>query len=219
MQNIYEKFKEILENGGEREVHNFLKKHKDIIIKSFNIAWNYYICVSEFQFGNEYRADFLILSAHSGYWNAIFIELKPIDGRLYNKDGTQSKHLREAWKQIEDWEEWIRINEPTLRQEFAKILRKDKAPAIWPYPIPNYSKGYSSGAKEIADMASNVHYFYHIVIGRRNKLTEEEQKRRAVSDIQWGGPTIATYDRLLEMARRNFQNDLKIKLEDLKYLS
>lgn len=208
MQNMYDEFKVLLERGGEREAHDFLKNHKDIIIKSFNVAWNYYTCISEFQLANNFRADFLILSAHSGYWHAIFVELEPVDTKLYNKDGTQSRRLRGAMKQIEDWKEWIRINEPFLRQEFAKILKRDNAPAIWPYPIADYKKGYSSGAKEIADMSSNVHYYYHIVIGRRNKLSEEEQKRRAANDLQWGGPQIATYDRLLETTKRIAREDL-----------
>jgi DNA-binding sugar fermentation-stimulating protein len=166
------------------------------------VAWNYYTCVSEFKLGSDYRVDFLILSAHSGYWHAIFIELKPVDAKLYIKDGTQSKELRVALKQIEDWKQWIRMNEGILRREFSKILKKDKAPAIWPYPILGYKKGHSSGANEIADISSNVHYIYHVVIGRRGRLSEEEQKRRSLNDIPGDAPTIATYDRLLEAAKR-----------------
>lgn len=187
---------------GERAVHGFLKEHQRLVIDAFNRAWNFHTCVPEFELGNDFRADFLILSAHSGHWYAIFIELKPYNTRLYNKDGTPTKFLRKAEKQIDDWREWVRINEQYLRHSFSKILEKENAPAIWPHTIPNFQKGYDSGATEIADIRSRVSYNYHIVIGRSSTLTPEERKRRANTSMQWGGPEIATYDRFLAIAKR-----------------
>ena len=194
---------EILDSdGGERTAHKFLKKNDNIIISAFNRAWNFIVCIPEFEFGSEYRADFLILSAHSVHWHAILIELKDYKTKLYSKNGNPKKALRQAQNQIDSWREWIRVNEPYLRQRFSEILEKEDAPAIWPHKIPNYTSGYSSGAKEIADMKSHVEYYYHIVIGRMSTLTEEERKFRQ-NDMVWGGPEIATYDRLLTMARRS----------------
>jgi len=85
------------------------------------------------------------------HWHAIFIELKDYKTQLYNKNGNPKKALRQAQNQIDMWREWIRVNEPYLRQRFSEILEKEDAPAIWPHKIPNYTSGYSSGAKEIAD--------------------------------------------------------------------
>lgn len=70
---------------------------------TLNRAWNFYTCVPEFELGSDYRTDFLILSSHSGNWHAIFIELKGYNISLYNKDGTPTKPLRRAQKQINDW--------------------------------------------------------------------------------------------------------------------
>ena len=198
-------------DGGERAVHRFLKKNDDIIISAFNRAWNFEVCIPEFKFGGEYRADFLILSAHSVHWHAIFIELKDYKTKLYSKNGNPKKDLRKAQNQIDSWREWVRVNEPYLRQRFAAILEKDDAPAIWPHEIPNYTKGYSSGSNEIADMKSYVDYYFHIVIGRSSTLTSEERKFRQ-NDMTWGGPEIATYDRLLTMARRG--DEAKLAMRD-----
>jgi hypothetical protein len=209
MKSLEAKLSEILNSKlGERAVHEFLKEHNNLVMMAFNRAWNFHRCVPEFKLGGEYRSDFLILSAHSGHWHAIFIELKDFNVRLYNKNGSPTRSLQKAQGQINDWKDWIRINEPYLRQRFASILEKEKAPAIWPHKIPNYTKGYSSGSSEISDMKSKVAYYYHIVIGRSSTLTPEERDFRQ-KNSSWGGPEIATYDRLLTMAKRvdtaNFQ--------------
>lgn len=202
MKTIEAQLIEILDSDqGERVMHKFLKENNDLVTMSFNRAWNFYTCVPEFELGSEYRADFLILSAHSVHWHAIFIELKDYGVRLYNKDGTPTKPLRQAQKQINDWREWVRVNQPYLRQRFAQILEKEDAPAIWPHTIPNYQQGYSSGASEIGDINSLVENYFHIVIGRSSSLTPEERKRRS-NDCTWGGPEIATYDRFLPLAKR-----------------
>jgi len=185
---------------GERAVHKFLKDHKQLIVMAFNRAWNFYTCIPEFQLGSEFRSDFLILSAHSCNWHATFIELKDFNIGLYNKDGSPTRPLRQAKKQINDWREWIRINEPYLRQRFASVLERKNAPAIFPHAIQNHKNGYSSGSAEIADVKSYVKYYYHIIIGRSSTLTPEEKAFRQ-NDISWGGPEIATYDRLLTMAK------------------
>jgi hypothetical protein len=186
---------------GERAVHKFLKDHNQLVVMAFNRAWNFYTCVPEFKLGDEFRSDFLILSSHSRNWHAIFIELKDFNTKLYNKDGSPTNLLRQAQRQINDWKEWVRINESYLRQRFASILKKEEAPAIWPHTIPNNKKGYISGSSEVADIKNCVDYYYHIVIGRSSTLTPEEREFRQ-KDSAWGGPEIATYDRLLTMARR-----------------
>ena len=150
----------LLNNGcGERRIHSFLKQNSEIIIIAFNRAWNFHICKPEFCLGSDFRSDFLILSAHSINWNAVFVELKSPTDKLYNKDGTKSRKLRLAEKQITEWREWIRTNEHYVRRSFAKILEKENAPAIWPNDVPGH-KGYLSGANEIVDIGNRVNYSY-----------------------------------------------------------
>ena len=195
----------LLNNGcGERKIHSFLKQHSEIVVIAFNRAWNFYVCIPEFWLGNDFRADFFILSAHSINWNAIFIELKSPTDKLYNKDRTKSKKLRLAEKQIAEWQEWIRANESNLRGSFAKILDKENAPAIWFNDVPGH-KGYCSGASEIADIRNCVDYSYHIVIGRSSSLLPEEREDR-MRDGAMCPTEVVTYDRLLTMAKRIDEN-------------
>jgi len=194
---LFSEFNKVLESStGERAAHSFLKKNKHLIVMAFNPAWNFHTCVPEFSMGRDFRSDFLILSAHSVHWYAIFIELKRVGDRLYLKNGTPSKALREAENQIHEWNEWIRLNESYLRRSFADILRSEDAPAMC-----SLSGKYLDGATEITNMPTYVDFDYRVVIGRRGALIEAEQRARTMNST-FSGPQIATYDRLLDMAKR-----------------
>lgn len=196
MGNLEKEILRILDStSGERAIHSFLKKHPILVRNAFSRAWNANVCVPEFPLGNDWRADFLLLSANSGFWYATFIELESPKFRLYLKDGTPSKILRVAQRQINDWKDWVRVNEAYLRQRFSIILRDAGAAA-------QCSAGkHRSGETEILDPNTVISYEFHIVIGRRNSLSADEQKRRARESVFWGGPEIATYDRLVDRAR------------------
>jgi Shedu protein SduA, C-terminal len=197
MRSLFYEFKEILESSkGERAAHSFLKKNKHLIVMAFNPAWNFYTCIPEFSMGRDFRSDFLILSAHSVHWYAIFIELKRVGDRLYLKNGTPSKALRGAQRQIYEWNEWIRLNEPYLRRSLAEILRSEGAPAMC-----SIAGKYADKATEISDMSTYLDFDFHVVIGRREALNESEQRAR-VLDTTFSGPQIATYNRLLDVADR-----------------
>jgi len=195
----------LLNNGyGERKLHEFLKKHKELVLMSCNRAWNFYICVPEFRLGSDFRSDFLIISSNSINWYATFIELKSPTEKLYTKNGTKTEQYRLAEKQISEWREWIDINESFLRKSFSKILEKAKAPAIYPYDVPGH-KGYSSGAAEIADLQNHMKYDFHIIIGRSSLLSPHERASRARDSFYNTTPVttpVATYDRLLSIAKR-----------------
>jgi len=61
---------------------------------------------------------------NSLFKHGLFIELKDFKSKLYSKNGLPTKSLQKAKKQIDDWREWIRINEPYLRKRFSAILKK-----------------------------------------------------------------------------------------------
>lgn len=197
MSNLETDILKVLDSStGERAIHAFLKKHPLLVRNAFSQAWNANICVPEFPLGNDWRADFLLLSANSGMWYATLIELESPKSKLYLKDGTPSKILRVAQRQINDWKDWVRINETYLRQRFSIILRGAETPA-------QCSAGkHKSGETEILDPNTVIAFRFHIVIGRRSSLSPDEQKRRARESEFWGGPEVATYDRLVDMARR-----------------
>lgn len=197
MKDLKKKLLRVLDEAkNEREVMPFIKQNSILIRNVFAKAWNFVHCVSEFKFGNNYISDFLILCADSGSWYAAFIEIESPRARIYLKDGTPSKTLRIAQRQISDWQNWIRKNEHYLRQSFSKLLREIDAPAFCKPSMHKY------GSAEILDPNIVIQFYYHIVIGRRHLLSMEEQERRMASNYSRFDAPIATFDRLLDMAQR-----------------
>ena len=192
--------------SGERKVHAFLKAHPYLISQAFNLAWNFWRCITEFRMGTDHRCDFLLISASSCSWNTIFIELESPKSRLYLKDGTPAKSLRIAERQLKDWRSWVRINQDTLRRDLSKILRAERAGAQCS-PVDSHTKAYT----EILDCHTVIHEYYHVVIGRRASLSPDEQRRRVMESQFRGGSDIATYDRLLDCARRSDEAQHQIR--------
>ncbi|NQT89103.1 DUF4263 domain-containing protein [bacterium] len=189
---------EILDTAvDERPLHAFLQENDILVRNPFAQAWNEIVCVSEFRMGSEFRADFLVLSADSGRWHASFIELESPTARLYLKDGTPAKALRIAQRQIADWRDWMKRNEPYARQLFAEILARQHIPAQC-----SRADIHSLAQTEIVDPYTVLRLNFHIVIGRFASLSLDEQRRRATSGDTWGGPEIATYYRFIRVARK-----------------
>lgn len=193
------KVRSVLDNAeGERHAIEFFKKHAFLVLRAFEWGHNYECCVPEFRLGDEYRADFLVLSADSGSWHVALIEFESPNSRLYLKDGTPSRSLRLAQRQVSDWKNWCHANDAYIRQRFAAVLRKARAPAMC-----SCADMHQRGETEIMDYRTYLDFHYHIVIGRRACLSPEEQERRAKSARDWGAPEICTYDRLVDFARRD----------------
>ena len=181
---------------GERKIHSFLKKHPEIVLQAFNCAWKFYLCVPEFELGNDFRADFLILSAHSLAWHAIFVELETSMHKLYLRDGRLSERLGVAYKQITDWRAWYVAHQQYVRESFAKLLRKAKAESM----CSELGK-HRDAAIEICDPSTLVQDYYYIVINRSSEFDEyENQARRAYTLTSPSNVEVATYDRLLTAA-------------------
>ena len=190
------RFEELLgADPNEREVHRFLKEFPYIVIQTFNVSWNYYLCVPECPVGSQYRADFLVLSADSGSWHAVFIELKSPRARLYRGDGTPSRPLRIANRQIEDWANAFSVEDRDLRHRLSRLLAERAVAAQ-----NGWSRGHKMAESEILDPRTCLRAKYHIVIARRGRLSPEEQNRRASPGAGYPAP-IATYDRLVMTAR------------------
>lgn len=180
--------------SGERQVHTFLKKHDYLVGMAFHSNTHPCGVVSEFKLGAELRCDFLVLSCCSAWWTADFVELKSPNARLYLKDGTPSKALRIVNKQIRDRKLWTRENEPYLRSRLSDLFERIGLHASGATRIPD-------AATEIRDPRCLLACDFHIVIGRREHLSPSDQRAR-VQESRDTRISIATYDRLVETARR-----------------
>lgn len=180
----------------ERDIQPFLKTNPILIRNAFNLwAWNYAAALPEFQLGAEGKVDFLVLSAHSGNWNSIFVELKSPAASLFTIKGIPSRELNEALQQLDDRERWVKRNETVLRDALSRHLASINAPAYC-----SNASVHLSGESEILDPRTVIEYGYVAVIGRRATLTPSDQAKRA--SIRGGKASVATYDRLVDVAAR-----------------
>ena len=160
-------------SDGERHIHAFLKRHPQLVVTAFNWGWNHVFLVPEFQLGTRLRADFVLFGGYSGGWNVRFIELEPVGARLYLADGTPCKQLRLAQTQISDWREYARVHEKHLRDELSHAIVSKNVYQVRHRSVQRYLE------KEIRDPSQFIHWYGHILIGRRGRLSADEQSRRS----------------------------------------
>ena len=175
----YEELNDALTNArNEHDIDVYLKQNLDLISVLNEQSWNCVLPQAEFPIGTKYRADFIILSACSGYWNCVLIEMQSPHDIIYNKSNEQSRGLREALRQIQDWKMYIQTNEPAFREQLA-TLAADK-PAFC-----SNADIHTHASTELRDPKTVVDYKYKILIGRRAFLNPDNNRRRA---------TISDYD-------------------------
>jgi hypothetical protein len=207
-----DRFRQALKSEGEGELQRFLELCPRPLHVVFNEGWNDYFAIPQFQFGPDYRADFVILSLHSGAWNACFIELKSPSARLYLRDGTESRALRTALRQVKDWSRWIEREQSRMIEALRRGIRlaREKGESI-----PENPPGPGLGG--LFDPGTVIHTDYAIVIGRRAILSGGDNERRA-NELQWSRRVeIVTYDRLLSALERDLKAARELRQLKLKY--
>jgi hypothetical protein len=191
-----------VKRGSERAVHAFLKRQPRPLCVAFAHGWNKILPLSEFCFGRDFRADFLIVSAHSGGWYACFVELESPAAHFYLRDGSESKVLKVALRQVKDWAIWLQQNGTQFRRELRDNLERaakaDPRIAVDPTNL---------AASHLLDPRTVIHNHFAVVIGRRDALRPQDQVRRAHE----GAAEIVTYDRLLDIAARDDMGQCEIR--------
>jgi len=191
-----------VKQGSERAVHAFLKRQPRPLCVAFAHGWNKIVPLSEFCFGRDFRADFLIISADSGAWHACFVELEPPAARLYLRDGSESKAMKVALRQVKDWDIWLQQNGFQFRRELRDNLERaaeaDPSVALNPTNL---------AGDRLLDTRTRICNYFAVVIGRRDTLRPEDQVRRAHE----GAAEIVTYDRLLDIATRDAVGESEIR--------
>ncbi len=178
----------------EREIHAFLKSRPYLVRNAFNAwAWNHVEVFPEYQLNNEYRIDFLILSADSGQWHVSIVELKSPFLKPFTKGGLYSKYLNEGIKQLEERIKWLHLNQNRFRQQLSKHFRKNNSIAHC-----SNADDHIYASTEILDPRTCISFQYFIVIGRRNMISHELQSRRHLAASE--KIEIATYDRMIDIA-------------------
>lgn len=188
----------------ERDVHAFLKRYPLLMVHLFNVSWNWYGVIPEFSLGTKYRADFVVVSADSGSWHAVFIELEGPHDQIYLGDGAPAKKLRAAQKQVSDWKKYVEAHKGTVKQEIAKWLR--------PKNVVSQNKLMGKGGRAHDEiLLPDVFLWdkYKIMLGRRTSFAAEREHHMPAPGAGYT-PQVSTYDRVI---------DYLVQVEKNKYLS
>ena len=148
---------ELLDSNREEILQQYLEQHKKILIAAFGQPeWSYNLVLPKFKFGSDYISDFVVFRGQSySYWIEL-IELEPPTSPIFTKQGGYAQRLNHAIKQVDEWSDWIKRNEPYFRDCLQKGLQKK-------YPSFN----------ETLDYTRRFIVRSKIVIGRRATLSAE----------------------------------------------
>ena len=119
---LYTLFKglcELIQNPStkERQLHEFILKHP-ICLDTYNFN-----ILSEFRFGNDYRAD-LVLQYKFNDKRIVFVELEKASLPIFTKAKSKREtyHVNHAIQQVADWLRWCRENPNQIPQPLDSSL-------------------------------------------------------------------------------------------------
>ena len=181
---------ELLDNSKEEILQQYLEQHKKILIAAFGQPeWVYNFVLPKFKFGSDYISDFVVFTGQSySYWIKL-IELEPSTSQVFTKQGDYAQRLNHAIKQVDEWSDWIKRNEPYFRDCLQKALQKE---------YPSFS--------ETLDYTRRFIVSSKIVIGRRATLSVDDNKRRA-KEYEKSNLDIITYDLLVDIEQKITQTE------------
>ncbi len=186
----YEELKYAIDNAkNEHDIGVYLKQNLDLLRILNEHSWNCVIPRAEFRIGVKYRADFIILSVCSGYWNCVLIEMQSPNDTIFNNNGDTSRGLREAQRQVQEWDMYIKTYNPTFRDQLANLAGNKPA-------YCSNADIHHLAKTELRDPKTVIHYKYKVLIGRRAFLDEDKNQRRDQFKFE-----IVTFDRLLDYAK------------------
>jgi hypothetical protein len=126
------------------------------------------------------------------------VELESPSAAPYLADGTESRTMRLAMKQIRDWDIWAELNSFRFREELISELGRAHTAIRGAIRI---ERQCARIALRDPDMYLARHF--SIVIGRRSMLTDDDRRRRSHTARQLPGLDIATYDRFIDIAEKD----------------
>lgn len=114
----------------ERSILRFIHQHRAYfivgsILRHFQFGHHEAHLFREFQLGNSFQVDFLLVGKGSGGWRFVFVELESPAGNITLKDGDLGSAFRKGISQVEDWGTWIESQYGSLRETFDKYRHRD----------------------------------------------------------------------------------------------
>lgn len=173
----------------ERTILNFIREKKAYfliasILHLYRFGHHDAFIFPEFQLGNSYQADFLIVGKRSGGYEFIFVELEHPYKNILLADGNLGNAFRKGLIQITDWKVWLEEYFSSLSETFEK-----------------YKNSRMQLEREFLKFDSS-RYHYVVVAGRRTDFqinaekTYRLQREHLKDNIQ-----LLHYDNILDCAR------------------
>lgn len=180
----------------EREILRWLKQKENawILPPALKVAPFGKYAVPEFPFGTDYRADFVVMAPFSGGFDVQFIEMEPPNAPLFTQDGRPAARLAGALTQVRDWKMYVDRNRDTVLNELSKFAEKEEV------LFGRKSTILDSAGWPLYHPKALINWCYHIVIGRRASLSEEQLAKKAAF-YQYERVEVMTYDRLIDAAK------------------
>jgi hypothetical protein len=168
-------FKNLLERTkGERDAHSWLEANPDVVPGGIGTVGSGMYVASEFQLGSRYRVDFITLVPFSGGWEIHFVELEAVDARLYTSKKTPSASLARGLTQVEEWDGYFKQNMPQVLRDLSDFMTNNnlRSGNVIKEGIPRDNTGW-----HLFDPRACLVINYHVVIGRRSAVSDEERER------------------------------------------
>lgn len=114
----------------ERTILNFIREKKAYflitsILHLYRFGHHNAFIFPEFQLGNSYQVDFLIVGKRSGGYEFIFVELEHPYQNIILADGNLGSAFRKGINQITDWKIWLEEYFNSLSETFEKYRNSD----------------------------------------------------------------------------------------------
>lgn len=120
------------DDASERQILNFIKNDRAYFVIG-SILKTYYpfghheaYLFPEFQLGNSFKVDYLLVGKNSGGWHFVFVELEAPRGKITLTDGTLGEAFRKGIAQTKEWETWLDARYPSIIETFEKAKRSEE---------------------------------------------------------------------------------------------
>jgi hypothetical protein len=184
----------------ERPIVRWLKQKENawilpLAVKMFPLGK---YALPEFPFGTDYRADFVVMGPFSGGFDIQFIEMEPPNVPLFTGAGKPAERFAGALAQVRDWKIYVDKNRDIVLKELAKSAEKEAL--LWTQWTQNSKFPSLFSPLHLYHPKAGFNWDYHIVIGRRTSLSEEQLEKKAAFH-NTDSVEVMTYDRLIDAAK------------------
>lgn len=116
------------EDVSERKILNFIVQRRAYfligsLLSRFPFGHHGAYLFPEFQLGNSFKVDYLLVGENSGGWHFVFVELESPAKKITLADGNLGDSFRKGLAQVEDWKTWIESRYSSISETFEKATQ------------------------------------------------------------------------------------------------